>query len=334
MTIAFFEVQPWEEDLINKAFPDAVCTEDKLTAENAGEYKDAEIVSTFIYSTISRSILKKLPRLKFITTRSTGYDHVDTSACADNKIIVSNVPEYGSRTVAEHTFALILTLTKNIYQSISQVKDFEFEHDNIRGVDIYGKTLGIIGLGKIGIEVVKIANAFGMNVIVATRTHDKHLSKKHNFSYVSVEELLKTSDIVSLHLPYNNETHHTIGKSSIAHMKKGSYLINTARGGLIDPEAIVKGLEDGILAGVGLDVLEEEDDLAEEVDILTNAYKSKKDMKTLVLNHLLIKHPKVVITPHNAFNSKEALERIVTTTIENILSFQKQSPQNKVAERS
>jgi D-lactate dehydrogenase len=151
-----------------------------------------------------------------------------------------------------------------------------------------------------------------------------------NFQLVDLNNLLQKADIVTIHLPLTKETHHIINKDNILNFKKGSYLINTARGGLVDAEAIMLGLEKGILEGVGLDVLEEEKELTEEVEILTRKYGQDIDLKTLVLDHILINHPKVVITPHNAFNSREALERILQTTINNIKGFIDNHPINIV----
>ena len=322
MKIVFFEIQSWESRQLKKQFPDGIFTKDKLSPENVDQYEDAEIISTFIYSSVSRAILNKLPNLKFVATRSTGYDHIDVSAAVDKGVVISNVPEYGSRTVAEHTFGLILTLTKKIYQSVQQVKDaYDFNHENIRGIDLFEKTIGVVGLGKIGMETLKIAKGFGMNVLVTTRTQDEKLAEKWGFEYVDLQTLLKKSHVVSLNLPYTKETHHTINKENIKHFRRGSYLINTARGGLIETEAIIQGLQDEILGGVGLDVLEEEEELSEEIDILTKTYQKRAELKTMVMNHILIKHPNVIITPHNAFNSKDALNRITKTTIENIEAF-------------
>jgi Lactate dehydrogenase and related dehydrogenases len=236
-------------------------------------------------------------------------------------ITVCNVPEYGSRTVAEHTFALILTLTRKIYQSINQAKNFDFNHEKIRGIDLFGKTLGILGLGKIGKEMVKIAHGFGMKVLVYTRTKDETLAKNLGFSYKSLDELLSLSDIISLHLPLTDATKYIINKNNIEKIKKGAFLVNTARGGLVETEALVLGLKEGILAGAALDVLEGEKELMEEIEILTESYQKTTDLKTLILNHILVNQPNVIITPHNAFNTKEALFRILETTIKNIQGF-------------
>jgi len=321
--IVFFEVASWEKEELKKIFPEALLVEKPLTEENVSEFTDTEIASCFIYSNFSKEIIEKLPNLKLIATRSTGFDHIDVSFCHQKNITVYNVPEYGSRTVAEHTFALILTLTRKIYQSINQAKNFDFNHEKIRGVDLFGKTLGILGLGKIGKEVVKIAHGFGMNVLVYTRKKDEALAKNLGFSYKSLDEILSQSDIISLHLPLTDETKHIINKNNIKKIKKGAFLVNTARGGLVEAEALVLGLKEGVLAGVALDVLEGEKELMEEVEILTEGYQKTTDLKTLVLNHILVNHPNVIITPHNAFNTKEALFRILETTIKDIQGFLK-----------
>jgi D-lactate dehydrogenase len=321
--IVFFEVASWEKEELKKIFPEALLVEKPLTEENVSEFADTEITSCFIYSNFSKSVIEKLPKLKFIATRSTGFDHIDVTFCHQKNITVCNVPEYGSRTVAEHTFALILTLTRKIYQSINQAKNFDFNHEKIRGMDIFGKNLGILGLGKIGKEVVKIAHGFGMRVLVYTRTQDETLAKTLGFSYKSLDEILSQSDIISLHLPLTDETKHIINKNNIKKIKRGAFLVNTARGGLIENEALVLGLKEGVLAGVALDVLEGEKELMEEIEILTEGYQKTTDLKTLVLDHILVNHPNVIITPHNAFNTKEALFRILATTIKNIQGFLK-----------
>lgn len=321
MNIVFFEVQAWEKEILKATFPEAILVEDKLDVLSASAYKSAVIASTFINSSAQKQVIDLLPNLKFISTRSTGYDHIDVEYCKTKNIVVSNVPEYGSNTVAEHTIALLLSLTRKIYQSVNQSKNLNFQHDSLRGVDLCGKTIGIIGLGKIGINVLRITQGLGMKALVVNHSHDAELQKQFNFQYVELDQLISASDVVTIHLPLNDDTHHIINKENIVKFKKGSFLINTARGGLIDTEAIMLALEKGILAGVGLDVLEAEKELNEEVAILTTQFKQSADLKNLVFNHILINHPHVLITPHNAFNSQEALERITQTTIENIHGF-------------
>jgi len=321
MKAVIFEIAQWEKELLKKSLRDAIFTEEKLTADNVSSYGDAEIISCFISSYINKDVIDKLPNLKLIVTRSTGFDHIDVNYCKTKNIVVSNVPEYGSSTVAEHTFALLLNLTRKIPQATEQIQKLNFDHSQLKGVDLYGKTLGIIGLGKIGQHVLRIAQGFGMKVISYARHPDEELAQKLNFEYRDLDSLLGESDVVTLHLPLTAETTHIINKDNILKFKKGSYLINTARGGLIEAEALLLGLDQGILEGVGLDVLEEEDELSEEVSILTKVSQQNINLKTLLYDHILIRHPKVIVTPHNAFNSQEALERIIQVTIENIQSF-------------
>jgi len=319
--IVFFEVQDWEIEILKSAFPGSRLVHEKLSEENLLNYSDSEIISCFVYLDLSKSILKNFPKLKHIATRSTGFDHIDTEYCSKRKITVSNVPEYGSNTVAEHTFALILSLTRKIYQSVSQAKRLNFNHKEIRGVDLHGKTLGIIGMGKIGVNVLRIAHGFGMNLIVNTRSRNDELREKYDFKYVDLDELLRSSDVISLHLPLFPETKHIINMDNLSLIKNGCYLINTARGGLVDTRTLIEGLNNNTFAGVALDVLEEEKELTEEAAILTQHFQKDANMETLVMDHYLINHPKVLITPHNAFNSIEALARIENTTIENIKAF-------------
>lgn len=328
--IVYFETEGWEREIIDGTFPQAELVSEQLTHENAKQYQDAQIVSSFIYSDLSKRVLEQLPQLECIATRSTGYDHIDLAYCKEHNITVCNVPEYGSNTVAEHTFALILNLTRKIYASVNQAKQLNFDHTQIRGIDVFGKTIGIIGLGKIGINVLRIAHGLKMKTLVYNRSQDPELQQRYGFEYVDIATLLSQSDIVTLHLPLVPETKHLINLDNIKTMKKGSYIINTARGGLIQTEALVQGLNEGILEGVALDVLEEEKELSEEAEILSPQFQQDADMKTLIMDHFLINHPKVLITPHNAFNSVEALTRIEHTTIDNIKDFMNGNPANVV----
>ncbi len=330
MKISFFEVQEWEEQL-KHTFPEATFTDHRIDAENVEQYTDTELISCFVYSDLSKPVLEKLPNLKCIATRSTGFDHIDVAYCREKGIIVCNVPEYGSNTVAEFTFALIINLTRKMYQSVNQAKQLNFNHDEIRGVDLFGKTIGIIGLGKIGINVARIAKGFQMKTVVFNRSHDDALASEVGFSYVDLDTLLAQSDIISLHLPLTPETKHIINAEAISKMKKGVFLINTARGGLIESESLMNGLKQQILGGVALDVLEEEQSLTDEAAVLNKHYKKEVDLKTLVLDHMLINHPNVLITPHNAFNSIEALNRIDEITVKNIQEFLAGQPSNAIS---
>lgn len=329
--IVFFETEEWERNIIDGTFPQAELVSEQLAHDNAKQFENAQVVSSFIYSDLSKRVLEQLPALECIATRSTGYDHIDLDYCKEHNITVCNVPEYGSNTVAEHTFALILNLTRKIYASVNQAKQLNFDHTQIRGIDVFGRTIGIIGLGKIGINVLRIAHGLKMKALVYNRSQDTDLQQRYGFEYVDLNTLLSQSDIVTLHLPLVPATKHLINLENIKTMKKGSYIINTARGGLIQTEALVQGLNEGILEGVALDVLEEEKELSEEAEILSPQFQQDADMKTLIMDHFLMNHPKVLITPHNAFNSVEALTRIEHTTIDNIKSFLQGNATNVVS---
>jgi len=320
MKIGFFEIEPWEKEVLKKALPkeESIFSPQKLTVKNADKYNQLEAIAVFVHSKIDSSVIKKLPKLKFITTMSTGYDHIDLEACKQNNITVCNVPTYGENTVAEHTFALILALSRKIVECVERTKKGSFELSGLRGFDLRGKTLGVVGSGNIGQHVIRMAKGFEMKVLVFDVVKNNSLAKELGFEYVSMDRLLRESDLVTLHVPYNQHTHHLIGRKELNLMKKTAYLINTSRGGVVDTDALVKALQKKETAGAGLDVLEEECEIIEEKQLLTKEFNTKCNLKTLVENHLLLKMDNVIITPHNAFNTQEALMRILEVTVENI----------------
>jgi len=254
---------------------------------------------------------------------STGFDHIDLKECKAKNIKVSNVPFYGENTVAEHTFALILALAWKLPASIERSKTYNFTLDNLRGFDLKGKTLGLVGLGHIGERAAKMAKGFEMKVIAYDPKKNLKLAEKMGIKYVTFDYLLSHSDIISLHAPYNKKTRHLINKNNIKLIKPGAYLINTARGGLIETQALIIALKKKIIAGAGLDVLEEECFIKEEKELLSKPFQKKCNLKTVLQGHFLIQDPRVLVTPHNAFNSEEALQRILDTTVENIKRFLK-----------
>lgn len=329
--IVFFDIENWEKDYIDKNLSNLnpVITSEKLDETTVLKYQDAEVISTFIYSSLDSNILSKLPNLKFIATRSTGFDHIDLDYCKSKNIIVSNVPTYGAHTVAEHAFGLILTITRKLIPSIERARRGDFTSEGLEGFDLFGKTLGIVGTGSIGSNVAKIGMAFGMNILAYSHSQDADLVSK-GVKYISLDELLSGSDIITLHLPHTPQTEHIVNMENIVKFKKGSILINTARGALVETQAIVEGLEKGILAGAGLDVLEEEVNLREEKEFLTKEYLERVDIKTELLNHVLLDRDDVVVTPHNAFNSIEAVEEILEISVANVQSYISGAPTNEV----
>ncbi len=304
-------------------------THDLLTQKNVPSARNCEALSVFIYSKVNKQILDMLPKLKLIVTRSTGFDHIDIEECKKREITVCNVPFYGENTVAEHTFALILSLSRNVHKSYVRTLRNDFSIEGLKGFDLKDKTLGVIGAGHIGLHVIRIAKGFGMKVIAFELNKNNFLSEVLGFEYKPLEEVLKTADIVSLHVPYNQHTHHLINKKNIRLFKKGAILINTSRGGLIEIEALIDGIGKGIIAGAGLDVMEGEEYIREEKQLLFD--KTKTDViAKIAKSHELLKRDNVVFTPHIGFFSQEALERILDTTADNVAAFYSGKKQNVI----
>lgn len=336
MKVTFFEVKDWEQEYIKKNLAgdekniQLSFFVDPLSQNNVKQAQDADIISCFIDSNLQQAILSQFTDLKMIATRSTGFDHIDMEFCRQKNITVCNVPTYGENTVAEHTFALILDLSRKIHESIEKTKKGDFSLTGLQGFDLKGRTLGVVGLGHIGQHVVRIAKGFEMEVLGFDVNQDKKLAKKLDFTYVSLEELLKNSDIITLHVPYSQHTRHMVNSGNISLVKKEAYIINTARGGLIETGALVKALRNGMLAGAGLDVLEEENAVKEDVSLLSRLFSKKHNLDIVSQDHALMKMDNVIITPHNAFNSREAMERILETTVLNVRGFLKKKAINRV----
>jgi len=325
MKTAFFEIKDWEAEYIKAKLPveETFFFNFVLDKKNLPSKRDFEIISIFTGSKIDKEMLSNFPNLKMIASRTTGIDHIDQEACKAANVLVKNVPTYGENTVAEFAFALLLALSRKILESTLRLKDKgSFTTDGLQGFDLNGKTIGVVGTGHIGQHVIKIANGFGMKVLGFDAVPNRVLESQLNFQYVDFEFLLKNSDVITLHVPYLPTTHHMINLNNVNLIKKGAILINTARGSIVETAAIVKALNEGIFSGVGLDVLEEETGLKNERQMILERDLDDEDLRTILSNHILIDMENVIITPHNAFNTKEALIRILDTTIENIHSFQ------------
>lgn len=330
--ISFYN-EPWEQEYLKAKLPEyewifyTGSMQDNPDARDA----EAEILSVFVQSHIGAAELDRFPKVKFIATRSTGFDHIELAETTKRGIVISNVPFYGENTVAEFAFALLLMLSRMTYEGHDRIiKTGSFSPQGLRGFDLKGKILGVVGTGHIGRHVIRMAKGFEMNVIAFDVKHDDVYAKEAGISYVSFDELLGGSDIITLHAPYNPHTHHLINRGNVEKIKKGAYLINTARGGLVETDALVYALQKEILAGAAMDVLEEEGYLLDETVLLNDPHPNVESLKTMLENHYLIDHPRVIITPHMAFNTKEALSRILDTTIENIEAFEKGTPANVV----
>lgn len=335
--IVFFNLEPFAREYLAKSealeklgvevvFVGAVLNKDNIPAD-----KNFDIAGVFVDSLVSREALDQLPNLTLMVALSTGYDHIDVAECKKRGITVSYVPSYGENTVAEFTFALILDLSRKVCFASDRVRETgSFGLEGLRGFDLKGKTLGVVGTGRIGRHVVRIAKGFEMNVIAHDTRPDPASAAELGFKYTPFGDLLAASDIVTLHVPYMQETHHLMNADTLAKMKRGAYLINTSRGGIVDTDALVRALQEGRLGGAALDVLEEEGAVKDELNLLADGHSEEHNLKTILENHVLIKMPNVVITPHNAFNSREALQRILDTTIENIAAYVNGKPINVV----
>lgn len=338
MKIVIFEAEPWESkafeglaevhEIIAEAKPLTPGTVEELDYEAIG---DAEIVSTFIYSELGCEVLQRFPNLKLLATRSTGFEHIDLDYCKENGIQVTNVPTYGENTVAEHVFALLLAISHHLIEAVDRTRRGDFSQQGLRGFDLQGKTMGIVGAGNIGRYAARLAKGFGMQVLAFDVEPDQDAARDIGFDYVEMTELLHRADVVSLHVPGTKKTRNMISDDEFKLMKDGVVLINTARGAVVDSRALLHALSLGKVAAVGLDVLPEEPILREEAELLRSAYSKEHDLEALLADHILLRLRNVIITPHSAFNTDEAVQRIVDTTRANIEAFLSGEPQNVVA---
>jgi D-lactate dehydrogenase len=302
---------------------------DKISTANINP--EAEIISVFVSSTVTREMLEQMPKLTLICCRSTGYNNVDLKAAAERNITVTNVPTYGEETVAEYVFTLLLALTRNLPE-VLETEFEEFHPRELRGIDLAGRTLGVIGTGHIGQKTLKIANGFSLRTLAYDLFPNEEAAQELGFTYVGLDELLRESDFVSLHLPYNTETHHLLNTERLQAMKRGAILINTARGALVDTGALIKVLKDGHLAGAGLDVIEGELllNLEEEMALLARGETNADTLRHSVEISALKKMPNVIVSPHNAYNTVGAIGRINGTTVQNIIDFYNHHVPNQV----
>lgn len=332
MKIVIFEVEAWERAAFRdlEAAHEVVFVAEPLGLENADAHADAEVVSTFIYSDLDGTVLSRLTALRFIATRSTGFDHIDLSLCRERGIVVSNVPTYGDNTVAEHVFALLLTISHNMIDAVDRTRRGDFSQKGLQGFDLRDKTIGVVGTGNIGRNVIAIARGFGMRVLGYDVAPDEAAAAEMGFDYVDLPALLGRSDVVTLHVPASKATRHLIDGKAFAAMKDGAILINTARGAVVEVRALLRALADGKVAAAGLDVLPEEPAIREEAELLRSFFAEQHDLETLLADHILLRMRNVVITPHSAFNTREAVQRILETTAGNIVAFDRGEPRNVV----
>ncbi len=333
MKVVVFEATEWERQACDSLAPRHVveCLAGPLTGDTADRHANAEAITTFIRSDLSAMVLRGMPKLRLIATRSTGSDHIDLAYCRQAQIAVCNVPAYGDHTVAEHVFALLLALSRRIVEAVERTRRGDFSQEGLRGFDLAGKTLGVVDAGRIGRRVIGIGQGFGMEAIAFDARPDPIAAKQLGFRFVGLDELLAAADVITLHLPGGEATRQLIGEAEFARMKPGAVLFNTSRGGVMDSEALVRALFSGCLAGAGLDVVVEEGALGEEAEIFrTDAVVPAARMRALLADHALLSQPNVIVTPNITYVTEEAVARIIETTLGNIATFVSGSPQNVV----
>lgn len=284
--------------------------ETKLNEDTVSLAAGFDAVCVFVNDTVNAAVVNKLHELgvKMIALRCAGFNNVDTKACF-GKIHVFRVPAYSPYAVAEHAMALLLTVNRHTHKAYNRTREFNFSLSGLAGFDLHGKTVGIIGTGKIGLIFADICKGFGMEILA----YDKFPNPSSGLSYVDLPELFAKSDIISLHCPLTEETQHMINETAIQQMKKGVKIVNTSRGGLIDTEALIDGIKNETIGAACLDVYEEEGDLF---------YEDNSD--EVVQDDVLVRligMPNVIVTSHQAFLTEEALNNIASTTVDNITKF-------------
>lgn len=312
--IAFFDTKPYDKTYFDAFSPEygfeIKYIESKLNPHSAVMAEGCDGVVAFVNDTVDAEVINKLHLLgiRVLAMRSSGYNNVDFRA-AFGKIHVLRVPAYSPYAVAEHAAALLLALNRKIHRAFNRTREHNFALSGLTGFDLHGKTAGVVGTGKIGRVFVDICKGFGLNVIA----YDPFPAKDLDIEYVSLDELFSRSDIISLHCPLTKETHHIIDARALSLMKEGVYIINTSRGALIDTEALLEAIRKRRVGAVGLDVYEE------EADVFFEDFSDEILKDDLLLR--LLSMPNVIVTGHQAFLTKEALENIARTTLDNLKAY-------------
>ncbi len=321
MKVIFFSSKPYVEisfkEIAKKLNLDIQMDfhSDSINVKNAIMTKNYDAVCVFVNDNVNADVIKVLKDngCKLLALRCAGYNNIDLKALKEANITAVRVPEYSPYAVAEMAFALLLTINRKIHKAFNRVKELNFNIDGLLGFDLHGKTIGVIGTGKIGKIFINIAKGFGMDVIAYDLYPDTDSEKLMGYKYVELNELYAKSDIIALHCPLNKSTHHIINQNSINKMKHGVVIINTSRGGLINTKEIILGLKNEKISALAIDVYEEEE------NVFFEDYSYKPNIKDDVLSRL-ITFNNVIITSHQAFFTKEALDNITKTTLENIYS--------------
>lgn len=292
------------------------------------QLNETDVVSVFISSNLSEEVISKFKNLRIIATRSTGYNHIDLKYCTQHNIAVFNVEQYGQTAVAQYTIGLMIAIVRNMFPAYFAMQNNMLNFAAYEGRDLKNMTLGIIGGGAIGGGVAQIARAFGMKIFV--NSYKKSDELKDFVEFVELDELLRESDIITLHIPYTTETYHFLDAEAFNKMKEGVYIINTARGELVDVVALYENLLSGKVAGAALDVLECEN-VTFNNDILDDIKGSNpKCLTSALITEKLLGFRNVILTPHIAYNTKEAVETLLETSFNSIRDYAKGMNTNRV----
>lgn len=329
MKIAIFSTHKFEKPFLEEQNAprghELQFLEARLSQQTVELAADTPAVAGFAGDDFSKPVLKKLydGGTRLIALRSAGFNHVDVAAAVELGLTVARVPAYSPYAIAEHTVGLILTLNRKLHRAIPRVRDQNFELDGLLGFDLHGRTVGVIGTGKIGTAFAKIMAGFGCELLGFDKQENDDC-RKLGMEYVAIDELAQRSDVISLHCPLTPETRHLIDDAFFAKTKKGVYLINTSRGAVIDTKAAIKALKTGHLGALGLDVYEEEGDLF--------FHDLSDQVITDDVFARLLTFPNVVVTAHQAFFTRDALSAIAETTLQNVSDFaaDKMNPDNLV----
>jgi D-lactate dehydrogenase len=324
LEVAVFDAKPYDREFFAPANHDAKIfwrfLECRLSTETAETARGAQAVCVFVNDRVDRPCLEILAKLgiKLIALRCAGFNNLDLAAARSLNLAVVRVPAYSPHAVAEHTVALLLALNRNIHRAFNRVREHNFALNGLVGFDIYQKTIGVVGTGRIGRIVAQIFRGFESTVLAYDPFPSPDWADEHGIRYTQLDELLCTSDIVTLHVPLTSETSHLLREETFAKMKRGAYLINTSRGKLIDTRALIQSLKRGQLGGVALDVYEEEEGI----------FFEDHSSQLLLDDELsrLLTFPNVLITAHQAFLTREALTEIARVTSENILNLERRQP--------
>ena len=335
LKIIFFDVEDYETDVLKQACEGKY--DYKLINSPLNDMTDfsenilkADVISCFTTSRVTGNILKKFSNLKLIALRSVGFNHIDIDYCKENDIAVETTPNYGNKSVAEFAFGLMIDVSRKITRAYNDLAQEVVNPHLSMGFELGGKTIGIIGLGAIGSEMARLAYGFDMNILGFDIRENVELEEKYGVKYTNFDSLLENSDVISLHAPLTKENHHLFNEESIKKMKPSAVLINTARGELVDSQALYNALSSGAIGGAGLDVLEFEESLSNPDYLVDIDRLSNNSLKKTILNTRLLKLENVIITPHMAYDTIEAVTRILNTTIENINAFSEGRIQNNV----